>query len=98
MVEYIDRTNHGTYHLLTCLPSETVQIKKLFGKVLKDEIYYNYDSGLIYRPNTAKKTKNDFPYLTITGDRITLWNLRYPIEKVYKEIKVKKIQWEKYAL
>ena len=87
MVEYIDNSDHGKYHLLTCLPPDTIQVTSLFGKKLSDEIYYNPESGLLYRPNTTKRTKQDFPYQTITGDRIMLFGSRYSVYRVLKELK-----------
>ena len=86
MVEYIDNSDHGKCHLLTCLPPDVVQITSLFGKKIKDKLYYSYDSGLLYRTNHSSRTKKDFPYQTITGRYISVGKSRYSVVDAIKEI------------
>ena len=86
MVEYIDNSDHGKCHLLTCLPPDVVQITSLFGKRIWDKLYYSYDSGLLYRTNHTSRTKKDFPYQAITGRYVSVAYTRYPVSEALREI------------
>ena len=71
MCEYIEHKDKYTYHLLTCLPTGTKCISRVYGKNLpKDYLYHDVKSNQLIKKTPYKMWKNEFPYIVITGDTI----------------------------